>query len=105
MRILIVNFELDDLSLEEFESMCDELAPAFAAVPGLVAKTWLINHESGTVGGVYTFRDLAALDGFRKSELFAAVGSNPNFVNIRATDFGILEGPSTVTRGLAAALA
>ena len=35
MQILIVSFNLDGLSEEEFASSCDELAPAFAAVPGL----------------------------------------------------------------------
>src|SRR4051812_18361815 len=35
VQILIVNFSLDGLSEEEFASSCDELAPAFAAVPGL----------------------------------------------------------------------
>src|SRR5690349_13570746 len=35
MQILIVNFNLDGLTEEEFASSCDELAPVFAAVPGL----------------------------------------------------------------------
>ena len=38
MQILSVNFNLDGLSEEEFASSCDELAPAFAAVPGLVLE-------------------------------------------------------------------
>ena len=45
MQILIVNFNLDGLSEEDFASSCDELAPAFAAVPGLASKVWLADHE------------------------------------------------------------
>ena len=47
MQILIVNFNLDGLSEEEFESSCDELAPAFAAVPGLASKVWLAERAEG----------------------------------------------------------
>jgi hypothetical protein len=105
MQILVVNFELKDMSLSEFRTMCDELAPTFAEVPGLISKLWLINEDTGTVGGVYSFRDAQALKAFQNSELFAAVGGNPHFVNIRATEFGILEGPTRITHGLAAAIA
>lgn len=44
MQILIVNFNLDGLSEEAFESSCDELAPAFAAVSGLASKVWLADR-------------------------------------------------------------
>lgn len=51
MQILIVNFNLDGLSEEEFASSCDELAPAFAAVPGLASKIWLADRAEGIFGG------------------------------------------------------
>ena len=56
MQILIVNFNLDGLSEEEFASSCDELAPAFAAVPGLpfggvgqsgFGRRWYVGQERG----------------------------------------------------------
>src|SRR5207302_3931617 len=37
VQILIVNFNLDGLSEEEFASSCDDHAPAFAEVPGLAS--------------------------------------------------------------------
>ena len=49
MQILIVNFNLDGLSEEEFASACDELAPAFAAVPGLASKVWLADRADKLV--------------------------------------------------------
>ena len=64
MQILIVNFNLDGLSEEEFASSCDELAPAFAAVPGLASKVWLADRAEGIFGGVYTFESEKAVDDY-----------------------------------------
>ncbi len=100
MQILIVNFNLDGLSEEDFAGSCDELAPAFAAVPGLASKVWLADHAEGTFGGVYLFESEAAVDEFLQSELFAAVGATPGLVNFSVRRFDILDGPTRVTRGL-----
>src|SRR4029079_13687126 len=81
MQILIVNFNLDGLSEEEFASSCDELAQAFAAVPGLASKVWLADRAEGIFGCVYTFESEQAVDDFLHSDLFAAVGSTPGLVN------------------------
>ena len=101
MQILIVNFNLDGLSEEDFANSCDELAPAFAAVPGLTSKVWLADHAEGIYGGVYTFESDQAVDDFLASDLFAGVGATPGLVNISVRRFGILDGPTRVTRGLA----
>ena len=101
MQILIVNFNLEGLSEEAFASGCDELAPAFAAVPGLVSKVWLADRAEGVYGGVYTFDSEQAVDDYLESELWAGVGANPALVNISVRRFGVLEGPTRVTRGLA----
>ena len=101
MQILIVNFTLDGLSEEEFESSSDEVAPAFAAVPGLASKVWLADRAEGIFGGVYTFESEQAVDDYLQSDLFAEFGSTPGLVNISVRRYGILEGPTRVTRGLA----
>ena len=101
MQILIVNFNLDGLSEEGFASSCDELAPAFAAVPGLISKIWLADRSEGVFGGVYAFESDKAVDDYLESDLFAGVGSTPGLVNISVRRFGVLEGPTRVTRGLA----
>jgi hypothetical protein len=100
VQILIVNFNLDGLSEEAFESSCDELAPAFAAIPGLVSKVWLADRAEGTFGGVYMFDSEQAVDEYLHSDLWAAVGSTPGLVNISIRRFGVLDGPTRVTRGL-----
>ncbi len=100
MQILIVNFNLDGLSEEEFVSACDELAPAFAAVPGLASKVWLADRAEGTFGGVYTFESDQAVDDYLQSDLFAGVRATPGLANISVRRFGVLDGPTRVTRGL-----
>jgi len=99
MEILIVNFELQGLTEAEYYRMCDDIAPAFAAVPGLAAKIWLADVPTNTFGGVYTFEDAAARDAFLASELFHQVGATPGFVNFVVRSFGTLAGPTRVTRG------
>src|SRR4051794_11527494 len=44
MQILIVNFNLDGLTEEEFVSSSLELAPVFAELPGLASKVWLADR-------------------------------------------------------------
>ena len=75
-------------------------APAFAAVPGLASKAWLADLAEGIFGGVYTFESEKALDDYLESDLWAGVGANPALVNISVRRFGVLEGPTRVTRGL-----
>lgn len=100
MHVLVVNFTLRGVTEQQYEQMCDDIAPAFAAVPGLVSKVWLRNSESGTYGGVYQFRDEAAFEQFKGSQLFHGVTNHPNLANVSARDFGVLEAPTRVTHGL-----
>jgi heme-degrading monooxygenase HmoA len=101
MHIQVINFHLKDLSEVNYRGVCDELAPAFAEVPGLVSKVWLANRATNTYGGVYTWSSRDAMEEFTKSKLFSAVATNPNLANITSADFDVLEDPTRVTRGLA----
>jgi hypothetical protein len=101
VHIQIVNFHLNELSDADFRGACDELAPAFAELPGLISKVWLANRDANTYGGVYTWESREAMDEYSKSELFASVAGNPRFLGVTSTDFAVLEGPTRVTRGLA----
>lgn len=105
MHIQVVNFQLSDLSEEQFSAGCDEVAPAFAEVPGLISKVWLANRSTNTYGGVYTWASREAMEEFSRSELFHAVASNTHFVGVTSSDFDVLEDPTRVTHGLAAARA
>jgi heme-degrading monooxygenase HmoA len=85
---------------DQFTAQCDELAPAFAAIPGLIDKVWLSDATGNTYGGVYTWRDRAAFQAYAESALAKAVMTNPNFTDLTVRDFAVLEGPTGVTRGL-----
>ena len=101
MHIQVINFHLNGLSETEYGARCDEIAPAFAEVPGLISKVWLANRGSNTFGGVYTWASREAMEKFAKSELFSAVATNEHFAEITSLDFDVLEDPTGVTRGLA----
>jgi putative monooxygenase ydhR len=96
--IQVVNFNLNGLSDADYRGVCDGLAPELARVPGLISKVWLADASSNTYGGVYTWADQRALDDFTRSDFFKAFVTNPSFANIASKVFGILEGPSEVTR-------
>ena len=98
MIIQVVTFNLKDLSDAEYRSACDGLAPELARVPGLISKVWLADEASNTYGGVYTWGDRQAMDAFALSDPFRTFATNPSFANITSMAFGILEGPSRVTR-------
>jgi hypothetical protein len=102
MHVQIVEFEVQGMGRAEYEAMCVEIAPAFAELPGLRAKLWIADPRSNRAGGIYTWEDSEACDSYLESELYAAVVANPALANLRSRRFDVLEGPSQVTRGVAA---
>ncbi len=102
MNVLTVTFNLKDLSEENYRAGCESGADAFAAIPGLISKVWLADRESNTYGGVYTFTDRESMEAYTRSDLFKSIGATPNFVNLTASRFDVIEGPTRVTRGLVA---
>jgi hypothetical protein len=105
MHVLVVNFRLNGVTEEQYAGLCDEIAPAFAEVPGLASKTWLADSENGIYGGVYLFEDRDAFEAFASSDLAAGVKNHPNLADVTMEDFGVLESPSRVTHGLVGATA
>lgn len=99
MRVQIITFQLDGIDEETYSGVCDEMAPAFAAVPGLQAKLWLADRDTNTYGGVYVFSDADAQAAFAGSDLYAAVASNPNLDGVSSRAFDVLPGPTAVTGG------
>ena len=100
MHIQVINFNLEGINRAEYEAVCEELAGAFAALPGLISKHWLADKENNTYGGVYIWETREAYEAYLNSELFAGVGANPTLVNIVSKDFDVIEGPTRVTCGL-----
>jgi hypothetical protein len=100
MHIQIINFRLAGIDEDEFVVLCDQLAPAFAALPGLQYKLWLADSVGGVYGGVYVWESEQAMQAFTRTELFAGVAGHPNFTDITSRDYGVLAGPTAVTSNL-----
>ena len=100
MHIQIINFNLSDLSHEDYSRACNDIAQNFADLPGLISKHWLANEDTNTYGGVYFWESREAMENYLQSEVFAQVANNPAFANAASKDFAILEGPTKTTRGV-----
>ena len=100
MHIQIINFNLNNLSHEDYAGACNEIAQTFADLPWLISKHWLANEETNTYGGVYFWESKEAMQEYLNSEVFSQVANNPSFANATSKDFGLLEAPTKTTRGL-----
>ena len=100
MHILIINFNLKNLTHDEYQSICNDVANDFASIPGLVSKKWLSNKKSNTYGGVYLWENKASMDDYINSELYKSLKHNPCFDNIVTNDFEMLPEPSKATRAI-----
>ena len=105
MHVLIARFTYEGMTEQEFLATAKDLAPNFASIPGCFEKTWLIDAAKRTAGGVYKFRDRAAIDTYLASELWAGVKSTPQFTNLATEIHGVMEDATAITNGLPAALA
>jgi len=105
MHIMIVNFSVKGIEEVEYFSLCDQLAPAFAEQPGLIAKTWLADSQTNTYGGVYVWENQQAMEKFKSTDLFNSVATHPNLHNISVRDFCVVNEPTKITRGYMRAVA
>jgi len=100
MHLLIVNFQLNELSSEAYAAHCAQVAPVFAGLPGLIAKYWLANPVTNTYGGVYLWQDQTAMERYLTSDLCQRIAANPHFINVTMQNFAVLPEPSAITRGI-----
>ena len=103
MHISVFEYRIRDVDDAGWAATCDEFAPVFADVPGLLAKFWL--HGNGDVrGGVYVWSDREAYMAFLHSDLGRAVGDHPNIGDLTMRDYAVDDAPTRVTRGLPVAV-
>ena len=96
MHALLVTYGLDGTTPCERAELSEALAPAFAAVAGLVSRTPLENPTAGRHGAFYVFETKGAFDRFVASELYAATDGAPELASRATSDFSI---PSGATSG------
>jgi Putative mono-oxygenase ydhR len=95
MHALLVTYGLNGRTACEHAELSEALAPAFAAVPGLVSRTPLENPTAGRYGAFYVFETKSAFDRFVAGELYAATDGSPELAHLAAADFSV---PSRAAR-------
>jgi hypothetical protein len=89
MHALLVTYGLNGRTACEHAELSEALAPAFAAVAGLVSRTPLENPTAGRYGAFYVFETKGAFDRFVAGELYAATDGAPGLLNLTTHDFSI----------------
>ena len=97
MLIQVVTFRLKGITRDGYDALCEQMAPAVVALPGLISNVWLADESTNTYGGVYTWRDRSALEAFLMTELFRALVTHANLVDLTSRVFGVLEAPTAIT--------
>jgi hypothetical protein len=98
MSVLIINFQLNGVSDEQYRALVESAAPVFTTVPGLISKVFLADAESNTYGGVYFFESRAAIEAYLQSEIVAGLKAN-SFTGVTAKIFDAIEAATAVTQG------
>ena len=97
-RILQINFKFSVIR-SEYEDLASSLAQAFAEVPGLVWKIWIMNEAESEAGGIYYFDSRESLQQFLTSELAANVQAHPAVSEFSAKTFEVMDAVTVMTRG------
>lgn len=99
MHALFVTYTLRDCDPAQHAELCEQLAPAVAAVQGLLAKTWLTNCETGRFGSFYVFASRVTFERYVASELFDTLLSPGSVRDVTASEFSVADIPTALTRG------
>ena len=99
MHALFVTYALRDTDPLQYAELCEQLAPAVAAVPGLLAKTWLTNSETGRFGGFYVFDARTSFERYVASELYHTLLSPSSVCDVAASEFSVTCIPTALTGG------
>ena len=95
-QIVQVNFQFKG-SVEEYKRAAEMVTKAFAALPGLLWKIWLVNEDSKEGGGIYLFANKTVVDNYKNSDIFKSMLANPDYINFSIKQYDMLEGPGKTT--------
>ncbi|MDD7937942.1 YdhR family protein [Actinomycetospora lutea] len=99
MHVSVIEYRITGIDAAGWAATCDEIAPAFALLPGLVGKIWLEGSD-GRYGGVYVWEDEAAYRAFLDSDLGAGFASHPNLEAVTMRDWAVDEKHTAITGGI-----
>ena len=82
-HILIVNYNLENMSIEQHNELGSNVAPNFTAekIEGLIGKSFIGNNDTGVYGGAYQFSSKEAAQKYISSEFWLGIEAHPNLVN------------------------
>jgi hypothetical protein len=104
MPILQINFKLN-VSLTEYQEICDSVAQTITDIPGLLWKIWLLNEQENEAGGYYLFRDEQSLVDYLSGPIVSWVKTAPQLREVCAKRFDTMQELTAMTRGPIPALA
>ena len=89
--LLIVNYELKDMTLKEHAALGLEVVSNFSPgkIDGLIGKTFIGNVDNGIFGGVYYFKSQEELNNYLNSELWKGIVTHPNLVNFKKDTYQV----------------
>ena len=92
--VLIVNYQIENMSMEEHFELGSTVAPSFTSenVPGLLGKSFIGDLDRGVFGGLYYFSDSKSVDVYLESDLWKGVVAHPNLVNFKTDIFKTFDG-------------
>ena len=96
MKILIINFNLKNLSIDDFKAQAHIDAMDFRGVEGLISKYFIGDESDNIFGGVYIFKDEESLEKYKKGPIFEFLSTNEYFDNFTTKEHGVIDGPSMI---------
>ena len=92
--VLIVNYELENMTLEEHAVLGEVVAPNFNSedIPGFIGKSFVGAVDKEVFGGVYYFNGKESVESFLESDLWKGVVAHPNLVNFSTNTYNAFDG-------------
>jgi heme-degrading monooxygenase HmoA len=93
MHALFVNFAVPEKTPHEVIDLFTPLVPAFANLPGNLAKIWLADTDTdtGRYGALYLWHDREDMDAFIASDLWRSVQDHPALTDFEIRHFAVIE--------------
>ena len=92
--VLIVNYELENMTLEEHAALGEAVAPNFNSedIPGFIGKSFVGAVDKEVFGGVYYFNGKESVESFLESDLWKGVVAHPNLINFSTNTYNAFDG-------------
>jgi len=97
-HILQINFNFN-VSRNDYEKGCAQMAPAIAKAPGLIWKVWAIDEGRKEGAGIYLFDDKTSAQRYLAGEIGTAIKNNPALSNMSMKQFDVQDDLTKTTRG------